>query len=149
FNGRAVLMTATSWTRRLKSAHRKSRFQPRVEILEDRTLLATTILNGTPAGQGYAGDPAGGDPPDTCGAAGPSSYIESTNNNIRIYTPKATGTAVTPKSADTFFFGTGAGDGGLKQITPTSQRIADVTMVYDDLMGGTGRFIIGDIDVDG
>src|SRR5262249_19405412 len=91
---------------------------------------------------GYAGN-GGGGPPDVTGAAGPNSYIESSNSNLTIYSPKATGTVLASAGPGTFFFTTG----GLTRINPSSQRIADVTMVYDDLMGGDGRFIIGDIDI--
>ena len=120
--------------------------RPRMEGLEKRTLLSVSILNG--GGLGYVGDAHvgdGGDPPDTCGAAGPSSYIESTNAFISIFTPKASGTTVVSQDPTSFFFATG----GLPLLgTPNEQKIADVTIVYDNLMGGTGRFILGNIDVD-
>ncbi len=116
------------------------------EPLESRTLLSVSILNG--GGSGYIGDAFpgdGGDPPDTTGAAGPSSYIESTNAFISIFTPKATGATVVSKTPFSFFFTIG----GLPQLgTPNEQQIADVTVVYDNLMGGTGRFILGKIYVD-
>lgn len=117
-----------------------ARFQPQFERLEDRALLTVSIINA--GGLGYAGNGSGG-PPDETGAAGPNSYIETSNGTLSIFN-KATGATLVPSvNPDTFFFTTG----GLTQIAPDSQRIADVTMVYDDLMGGTGRFIIGNIDI--
>jgi len=121
----------------LKSDGRRTRPGPkprrrlRLDALEDRTVPVSTILNG--GGLGYAGN-AGGGPPDVTGAAGPNSYIESSNSQLTIYNPKATGTVLASASPGTFFFTTG----GLTRIDPSSQRIADVTMVFDNLMGGTG-----------
>jgi hypothetical protein len=151
-------MTFTSWIRQLRSgfsgraagrrkhsrakasrglAH-KGRYQPRVEFLEVRALLATTILNG--AGLGYAGDPNGSDPPDTCGAAGPKSYIEVTNANIQIYTPKATGSnPVITDNMSHFFYTVGG-------LTAIGGGTNDSTMFFDNLMGGDGRFLVEDLD---
>ena len=63
-----------------------------LEQLEDRTVPSTiTLLNNN----GYAGldfNQSGGYvPPDTNGAAGPSSYVETVNQTLAIYSPKATG----------------------------------------------------------
>ncbi|HSZ57121.1 MAG TPA: PKD domain-containing protein, partial [Tepidisphaeraceae bacterium] len=124
-----------------------------MESLEQRTLLSVSIING--GGSGYVGDAFpgdGGDPPDTCGAAGPSSYIESTNAFISIFTPKASGTSVVTQGPGSFFFSPSIGNetqidapgsGGAKD--PGSAEISDVTVQYDNLIG---RFILGDIDVD-
>ena len=112
-----------------------------IEPLEIRTLLSVSIFNG--GGSGYVGN-GGGDPPDTTGAAGPSSYIESSNSNLVIHT-KSAGTIVASQSPSNFFFGSSIGNE--TPIDATSFEIADVTMVYDNLMGN-GRFLIGDIDVD-
>jgi hypothetical protein len=116
----------------------------RAEWLERRTLLSVSILNGS--GLGYAGDNAGGDPPDTTGAAGPSSYIESTNAHIEIFPNKTDGTTVVSQTSDNFFFSSLIGNE--TQVDAGSQRIADVTLLFDNLMGGTGRFFIGNIDID-
>ena len=118
---------------------RKSKRWLVLEALEDRSVPTVSILNG--GGLGYVGN-GGGGPPDVTGAAGPSSYIESNNTSFTVFS-KSVGTQLATQSAGQFFFGTAAGDGSLTQITPTSQRIADVTMVFDNLMGGTGRFILG------
>src|SRR5262245_51571326 len=81
---------------------RSWRYLPRVEQLEERCVPSVSILNG--GGSGYAGDASSDDPPDTCGAAGPSSYIEVTNNFVQIYTPKATGTTVVSDGIYDFFY---------------------------------------------
>ncbi len=103
------------------------------EALENRTLLSVSIFNG--GGLGYAGDASGGDPPDTCGAAGPSSYIETTNGNVKIFSPKATGSSVVSQTSDNFFFSNSIGN----ETQVGSQRIADMTIVYDNLMGTAGE----------
>src|SRR6476661_7591758 len=46
-------------------------------------------------------------PPDTCGAAGPSNYVETVNQTIAIYSPKATGASAATSSFSTFWFTTG------------------------------------------
>ena len=114
-----------------------------VEPLEQRTLLSVSILNG--GGLGYVGN-GGGGPPDITGAAGPTCYLQSSNSNLSIYANKQAGTPIISQNPFTFFFS--AGIGNLSQIDAGSQAIADVTMVYDELMGANGRFIIGDIDAD-
>lgn len=123
-----------------RGLRQKKGYRPFVDLLEDRTVLSVSILNG--GGLGYAGS-SGGSPPDETGAAGPSCYIETSNGNLAIFAPKATGTVLATANPDTFFFTTG----GLTQITAGSQRVADVTSVYADQMGGTGRFVIGNIDI--
>src|SRR5262249_6925583 len=118
--------------------------KPLLERLEERTMPAVTIANG--AGLGYAGIADGSDPPDTCGAAGPNSYIEATNGTIRIFAPKATGTTLaTPRISDVFY---NPAIGNETKITPNCFGVADSTILFDNLMGGDGRFIIGEIDVD-
>jgi hypothetical protein len=130
--------------RRGRGQLQKGRFKPRVEVLEDRAAPAIAILNG--GGLGYAGDPNGNDPPDTCGAAGPSSYIEATNINLRIYTPKATGATVVSHSINDFFYNPAIGNE--TKIDAGSCGTCDSTIIFDNLMGGDGRFIVGEIDVD-
>lgn len=112
------------------------RWRPMLETLEDRTVPTVTILNG--GGLGYAGL-GGANPPDTCGAAGPVSYIEVINGSIRIFANKTTGTPTVTGSLDTFLYTTG----GLP-LQPTRDG-SDSSMIYDNLMG---RFIIGDLDAD-
>jgi hypothetical protein len=115
----------------------KRRSRPRLEILEERTVpsaFSTLILNG--GGTGYTGL-GGVDPPDTCGAAGPSEYIEVINGNIKLFSNKATGTPSQTTKLDTFLYTTG----GLTKQPGRNGR--DSTMLFDNLIG---RFIIGDDD---
>src|SRR5207302_3731488 len=75
------------WSRRGGRARRfmtpGSRAQ--LQMLEKRTLLAVSIING--GGSGYLGN-GGGGPPDVTGAAGPSSYLEITNSTVTLFSPK-------------------------------------------------------------
>jgi hypothetical protein len=128
-----------------------------VDRLERRTLLTVTLLsNYTGMNQLAASGPNTGvglvtiySPPDTTGAAGPTSYVETANQGIAIYTPKATGTTSVIDSADDFWFT----QGGLTKVTPLPSgtnvaldHLSDITVVWDDL---AQRFIIGDQDVNG
>src|SRR5438094_1942303 len=83
--------------------------QLRLEQLEDRSLPSVTIVNN--GGLGYAGldfNQSGGYvPPDTCGAAGPSNYVETVNQELAIYSPKATGATKVADSLSHFLFTTG------------------------------------------
>ncbi|MBO0700772.1 MAG: hypothetical protein J2P46_20410, partial [Zavarzinella sp.] len=67
--------------------------------LEDRTVPAVNLLNNYSAllQNGFV-------PPDTCGAAGPSSYVETINQDIAIFTPKDTGTTSVTRSLSDFWF---------------------------------------------
>jgi uncharacterized repeat protein (TIGR01451 family) len=113
-----------------------------LEPLEDRTLLSVAIANNS--GQGYTGldfaQSGGFTPPDTCGAAGPTNYVETVNQTIAIYSPKATGASQVSDSLDHFWFTTG----GLFPVDVSSRR-SDPIVIYDDQIG---RFIVGDQDVD-
>lgn len=100
------------------------------------------ILNN--GGNGYAAldfsQSGGYTPPDTQGAAGPAVYVETVNQEIAIYTPKATGTTVVKTPLNTFLFSTG----GLPHASGGS-GLSDPVVLYNDRIG---RFIIGDQDVD-
>src|SRR5712691_8724295 len=93
-------------------------YQLHLERLEDRTVPSVTIVNA--AGQGYTGldfNQSGGYvPPDTCGAAGPSNYVETVNQELAIYSPKSTGAIQVTASLSTFWFTTG----GLAHADATS-----------------------------
>src|SRR5438132_7503008 len=119
---------------------RQGRCRLRVEALEDRTLLAVQLL-GHYNGLDAFSNP--GTPPDTVGAAGPTSYVETVNGAVAIYTPKDTGASSVSDSSFHFFFVTG----GLPHASPNSGagRIGDTTMVWDDQVQ---RFILADIDID-
>jgi uncharacterized repeat protein (TIGR01451 family) len=113
-----------------------------VESLEARTLLSVSVLNN--AGNGYSAlsfNQSGGYvPPDTCGAAGPSAYVETVNQTVAIYSPKGTGATTVSDSLAHFLFTIG----GLSRADPTSGQ-SDPIVTYDEKIG---RFIIGDQDVD-
>src|SRR5271165_5399769 len=86
--------------RRTRSSH------PCLEWLEDRDLPSVTIAASNNSGQGYSGldfNHSGGYvPPDTNGAAGPNSYVETVNQEIALYTPKSTGSTQTLNSLSNF-----------------------------------------------
>jgi hypothetical protein len=108
-----------------------------LERLEDRIVPSVTLLSSY-TGLDSAGVGGGGEPPDTQGAAGPSSVIETVNQGIGIYTPKNTGaTPVTDTLADFFFTKGGLANGG------SSFGQSDPFTIYDSQVQ---RFIVGDID---
>src|SRR6266851_5595617 len=115
------------------------RFRPRLEVLEDRTLLAVNLLHHY-TGLDFAQSSDSVIPPDTNGAAGPTSYIEVVNDTIAIYTPKTTGAAAVTDSLSDFWFT----QGGLLHADASS-RISDVVIVWDEQIQ---RFIVGQQDVD-
>lgn len=113
----------------------------RSESLEIRTLLSVSVLNNS--GQGFAGlsfNQSGGYvPPDTNGAAGPSSYVETVNQSVALYGSKNTGAGAVTDSLSHFMFTTG----GLTRADSGSGQ-SDPVVTYDEQIG---RFIIGDQDV--
>jgi uncharacterized repeat protein (TIGR01451 family) len=115
-----------------------------LERLEDRTVPSVTVAPSNNSGNGYQGldfNHSGGYvPPDTNGAAGPTNYVETVNQTVAIYSPKATGASATTASLSTFWFSTGglsSADGGA--------GLSDPVVTYNDQIG---RFIVGDQDVD-
>jgi hypothetical protein len=114
-------------------------FRPAVERLEDRRLLTVSVLSNYDAMN--VNDTAGFVPPDTQGAAGPSCYVETVNQNVALYTPQDQGTASVSDTCDHFFWTAG----GLPQ-TDSGSFHADPITCYDDQIQ---RFIVGDMDVDG
>lgn len=107
-----------------------------LEQLEDRIVPSVTLLSSY---TGLDSAASGGfEPPDTQGAAGPSSVVETVNQNISIYTPKNTGaTPVTDTLADFFFTQGGLANGG------SSFGQSDPFTIYDPQVQ---RYIVGDID---
>jgi hypothetical protein len=129
------------WRLRPAPSHlleRRGRFRPRLEALEDRTLLAVQML-GHYNGLDFASS-GGWSPPDTVGAAGPTSYIETVNMTVAIFTPKDTGAVSVRDSVYHFFFVTG----GLPSASPNSD-FSDTSMLWDDQVQ---RFIVVNHDVD-
>jgi uncharacterized repeat protein (TIGR01451 family) len=121
-----------------------------LELLEDRTVPAgtTSVVSNYAALSIDQAPDANGQfwvPPDTNGAAGPTSYVETVNSSVAIYTSK---TSNSPKVEDNFihFFGT---VGGLSTVS--GGTYSDCAVVYDDNIPGgtptTGRFIVTDMNV--
>jgi hypothetical protein len=100
-----------------------------LELLESRLAPTVSILSN------FAGI-SGGNPPDTCGAAGPNSYVETINTSVEIFN-KITGDKIDSDGLNDFLFTVG----GISKIG----RLADATMVYDEPIG---RFIVADMDWD-
>ncbi len=141
--------------RRPRHAGRQRR--PLLEALEERNLLTVNLIsNYTGMNQLAAAGPNTTPgfvtiytPPDTTGAAGPTSYVETANQGITIFTPKATGTTAVTDSMHDFLFT----QGGLAQVLPIptapkggTDYFSDVTCVWDNL---AQRFIVGVQDVNG
>lgn len=130
--------------RRRPEAARAYRARLRLERLEDRTLPSVTIAPTNNNGNGYAAlsfNQSGGyTPPDTNGAAGPSSYVETVNQTVALYGNKATGASALTSSLSSFWFTTGGlarADGG--------SGLSDPVVTYNDEIG---RFVVADQDVD-
>jgi hypothetical protein len=87
------------------------------------------------------------EPPDSNGAAGPTSYVETVNQTVAIYSPKATGAGTVADNL-AHFFGT---TGGLLPAD-SAAVYSDPGAIYDDNVPGatptTGRFIVTDENVD-
>jgi hypothetical protein len=129
----------------------RGHFRPLLELLEARTLLSVTIAPSNNHGQGYTGisfaQTEGFVPPDSQGAAGPSSFVETVNQSIAIYTSKSTGTAKVSDTLENFYGVTG-------NLPPASSGsfYADPVVTYDDNMPGqsatNGRFFVLDTNSD-
>jgi uncharacterized repeat protein (TIGR01451 family) len=113
---------------------------------------SVSIVPTNNGGNGYTGldfSQSGGTtfPPDSNGAAGPTSYVETVNQTVAIYSPKATGASEISDSL-IHFFGT---VGGLP-TADANARYVDPVVVYDDNIPGatptTGRFIVADCSQD-
>ena len=128
---------------RRPEAARPRRARPRLERLEDRTLLSVAIAPTNNNGNGYAAldfNHSGGyTPPDTNGAAGPTSYVETVNQTVALYPNKATGASAATAALSTFWFSTG----GLAHADSGSS-LSDPVVTYNDQIG---RFVVADQDV--
>jgi len=115
-------------------------------FINDRRIAESSSANacGVSIAHDYAGlnfNQSGGYvPPDTCGAAGLSSYVETVNQEIAIYSPKSTGATSILDSLGDFFFTRG----GLSHASMSS-ALSQPIVIYDELMS---RFIVGDQDID-
>jgi uncharacterized repeat protein (TIGR01451 family) len=112
-----------------------------LEMLENRTVPSVSILNNGASGysalhfsqtQGYV-------PPDTNGAAGPTNYVETVNQTLAIFSPKATEASSVSSTFSNFWFTTG----GLPHADAGS-GLSDPVVSYDDSIG---RFLVADQDV--
>jgi hypothetical protein len=115
--------------------------RPRLEPLEDRTLLNATLLNNF-TGLGFTSSGGSGAPPDTNGAAGPTSYVEAVNQAVAIYSPKTTGAAIAKDSLSDFYFT----KGGLPHVPVMAGNTdgqSDCFVIWDSQVQ---RFIVGDLD---
>ncbi len=133
----------SAWRRLRKPRSFFSR-RPQLESLEERIVLSPTLLNNyTGISSAQSSSLNGGaliEPPDTQGAAGPSSTVETVNLAISIFSPKSTGAApVTDSTADFFFT-----QGGLNHAS-TKDGQSDTFTLFDPLVQ---RFIVGEIDFD-
>lgn len=133
----------TTLTRKSRRGSRKWRTSAvlKVEQLEDRVVPSVTI-NHDYAGLNFS-DSGGYVPPDSNGAVGPTSYIETVNQTLRLHTNKATGGGAVTADFSTFFASLPAADSG--------GSFSDPVVVYDDNVPGqtptTGRFIVLDQNV--
>ena len=118
--------------------HRAKRGPPVFERLETRCLLSVSVAHSY-VGLDYNSS-GGFVPPDSQGAVGPSSYVETVNQTVALFSGKTTNSPETKASLDSFFYTTG----GLKPVDSGSFH-SDPVVVYDNLIG---RYIIGDQDVD-
>jgi uncharacterized repeat protein (TIGR01451 family) len=117
---------------------KQSKNRPRLETLEDRVLPVVNVISSY---QGINfGQTQGFIPPDTCGAAGTNSYVETVNQTISIFSPKATGANSISDTFDDFWLN----QGGLPK-TDGNSFFSDPIVVWDDQVQ---RFIVGDQDVD-
>ena len=115
-----------------------------VSVAVSTTPLALAIAPTNNGGNGYAAldfpQSTGFVPPDTSGAVGPTSFIETVNQALAIYPNKATGAGPITAPFSTFF-------GGL----PTVGGFSDPIVVFDDNIPGqpaaNGRFIVVDQNV--
>jgi hypothetical protein len=143
-----------SWRKALSSSGRSNssrRFRKRLpqlsrllalEQLEDRIVPTVGLLSHY-TGLDSAGLGGGGEPPDTQGAAGPSSTIETINQGVAIYSPKSSGLAIATDDLADFYFT----KGGLPHVPLTNAGDTDIQSdpftIYDPLVG---RFIVEDLD---
>src|SRR6516164_9267259 len=138
-----MAISSQAFARARKTQKAKKR-PPRLERLEDRTLPAVNLISHY-TGLNF-GLTSGWIRPDPTGAAGPSSYVEVVNQEIAIYTPKATGTSVV---IDSLNDGAGGSDFWYTQghLVPSGPNagLFNPVIVWDDQVQ---RFIVAEQDSD-
>jgi autotransporter-associated beta strand protein len=123
---------------------RNSPRPPRLERLEDRitpNITVTTSYAGLNAGN------SGDAPPDTNGAAGTVSYIQTANQVMRLFPNKNSSAGTITSQLSTFFYNQGGlpsnwSSGGQTQGSP---GLSDPIIVWDEQIN---RFIVGDQQID-
>jgi hypothetical protein len=112
-----------------------------LEWLETRALPSVTIAHNY-TGLDFNQSSDFPIPPDTNGAAGPSNYVETVNDTVAIFSPKATGASEVSAPLATFFASLPAAD------STGNSFFTDCSVLYDDNVPGatriTGRFIVTD-----
>lgn len=96
------------------------RFRPRLQRLEDRTLLSVTLVQGIDGINSDYGPATQVEPPDTSAAAGPSYVVEAVNSQIS-YFDKTTGAQAFTSSLYNFF----------APADPNSPFMSDTWVSYD------------------
>src|SRR5579884_1022503 len=124
------MRSARTLLRRFSASPRRRPVRLRLVQLESRVAPAVSLLNHLD-GIGFNGSA----PPDTCGAAGPNSYIETANSTVTIYN-KTTNAVIASDGLYDFLYTKGG-------ITPVGGGTDDATMIYDEPIG---RFIVADLD---
>jgi Putative Ig domain len=132
-----TLSPTLSEIRSRKRRRRRSLYRPIAERLEERCLLSVSLLSEF---NGLSFNDSGGYvPPDSCGAAGTTKYVETVNQTLRV--TNLNGSAPATDSFSHFWYTTG----GLTK-TSSSSFLSDPIVMWDDQIQ---RFIVGDQDVDG
>jgi hypothetical protein len=122
-------------SRQLTVERLEDRIVPSVDVVANYTGVNFSQVNTINSANGGASVP-----PDTQGAAGPNSYIESVNGAFSIFTPKNSGSSVVSDNPDDFFFTQGA----LPHIA-ASDGTGDAFMTFDSQ---AQRFFVGELDYD-
>src|SRR5579864_8516381 len=93
-------------TRTIRKSARSVKAVGTLFRLEDRIAPAVNVSVLSSFTGLNINDTAGYVPPDTCGAAGTSQYVETVNQDIKIFN-KSNGSALAKTDLGTFFFTTG------------------------------------------
>jgi hypothetical protein len=123
--------------RRLELERFEERIVPTVNVVSEYPGLnygiANTLENGTASA-----------PPDTQGAAGPNSFIETVNQSVSIDTPKNSGGNTVADSLADFYFT----QGGLPHLSVGSGNMEFQSDPFVNFDPQIQRYVVGDIDVE-